>query len=660
MVTRLPAGESSISMPCSSSSSPSVATSRPFPPGKSVATTSEKCCSTAAYVSSKRFSTVSVRSPRSLSSSASEFSRSSRSPVSSRSRSVSRACSSAASGLTCPSCSRRAASRETCDAQRVALLVGERLALGVLGEPRGDLLALALEPRRLDLHLREPLGRVGRLTAEIRLAGAQLAEPFAGLARAASTRVDAGSQRRLEPSRRLGGALEQHRHLLGRLGERLQRDRAHRRALGLGTRREPRLAAGGDQHGVALLLPRRLYERRACERVVDRCGLPAARGLHDLVVRRRRLRERHPGTGEIGAKRARGLGGALTAQVGALDRATQPVERSGGALVPPARLAELFLGLAALLEEPAQLLVARTPVGLGGGAALGDTGEQLVDSFQIGGGKARLELRDLVAQLLGALGGGGLQREGTDALAHLGLEVAGAVDLVGDACELQLGAVALALEAAEPGGLFDERAAVGGLRREDLLDAALADDGVHLAADAHVREQLDEVGAAHRRAVHDVASFAAAGKPPRDRDLLVRERPFAARVVEEELDGAGVRRRAPGRPGEEDVLGLLGAQLGRAQAAGGPADRVGDVRFPGAVRPHDDGHARLEEHLDRIRKRLEAAQLDRPQEHAREVSQRRSAIPRREEEASRGPRGRRSARRPSSRRRSRSPRACRR
>ena len=54
----------------------------------------------------------------------------------------------------------------------------------------------------------------------------------------------------------------------------------------------------------------------------------------------------------------------------------------------------------------------------------------------------------------------------------------------------------------------------------------------------------------------------------------------------------------------------------RAQAPGGPDDRVGDVRLPGAVRPDDDGHSRLEPHLDRIRERLEAAQLDRAQEHA--------------------------------------------
>ena len=41
--------------------------------------------------------------------------------------------------------------------------------------------------------------------------------------------------------------------------------------------------------------------------------------------------------------------------------------------------------------------------------------------------------------------------------------------------------------------------------------------------------------------------------------------------------------------GEEHVVGLLGAQLVRAQRAGGPEDRVGDVRLARAVRPDHDG-----------------------------------------------------------------------
>ena len=177
------------------------------------------------------------------------------------------------------------------------------------------------------------------------------------------------------------------------------------------------------------------------------------------------------------------------------------------------------------------------------------------------------------------------------------------------------------LEAAEAGGLLDELAPLLGLRAEDLLDAALADDRPHLAAEADVREQLDEIGAPHRRAVDEVLALPAAVQAAHERDLGERklgER--AVLVVEEELDLAVVGRRPVLAAREQDVVGLLGAKLARREASRGPEQRVGDVRLPGAVRPDDDGDALLEADLDRVGKRLEAAQLDRSQVHAESKS----------------------------------------
>ena len=109
---RLPAGRSSTSMPASSSSpSGSVRRRRPSPPGNSVDATSAKFDSTAAYVSAKRRSTVSVSSRRSLSSSARLSSRSAVCVRSSDSCAFSRSYSSFANGLTPPSVSRRRSSR---------------------------------------------------------------------------------------------------------------------------------------------------------------------------------------------------------------------------------------------------------------------------------------------------------------------------------------------------------------------------------------------------------------------------------------------------------------------------------------------------------------------------------------------------------------------
>src|SRR5207245_7564017 len=131
-------------------------------------------------------------------------------------------------------------------------------------------------------------------------------------------------------------------------------------------------------------------------------------------------------------------------------------------------------------------------------------GEPLVERRQVELGDARAELCDLAAQLLGALGCRSLQRERPQTLAHFFLEISSALDLRRDASELQLGAMAPCLEAAEPGGLLDERAPLLGPRREDRLDLSLADDRVHPLAKAEIGEQLDEIDAPSGGLVHEV------------------------------------------------------------------------------------------------------------------------------------------------------------
>ena len=71
---------------------------------------------------------------------------------------------------------------------------------------------------------------------------------------------------------------------------------------------------------------------------------------------------------------------------------------------------------------------------------------------------ARAERRDLADELLRALGCRRLQRERSQPLLDLSLDVACAFRLDRDALQLQLRAVALALEAPEPRGLLDHLA----------------------------------------------------------------------------------------------------------------------------------------------------------------------------------------------------------
>ena len=236
--------------------------------------------------------------------------------------------------------------------------------------------------------------------------------------------------------------------------------------------------------------------------------------------------------------------------------------------------------------------------------------EPLLQSGQVELCDARPQRRELAEELLSPLGGGGLERQGAQPLLDLSLDVTRALDLDRNARELELGSMLAAFEAAEPGGFLQQLAPLLGLRAEDLLHSALANDRVHAAAEPEVGEQLDEIDAPHCRAVEQVLPLAAAVQPSRDRQLGVRQRPVAVGIVEEQLDLAEVLGRTAAAARKENVVRLLGPKLRRSHRPGRPDDRVGDVRLPRAVRPDDHGDARLESNLDRFRERLEAAQLD--------------------------------------------------
>ena len=150
-------------------------------------------------------------------------------------------------------------------------------------------------------------------------------------------------------------------------------------------------------------------------------------------------------------------------------------------------------------EERCQLLLRAPAADPGRGLALLGRCPARVDGSEVELGDPRTQTRDLVRELLGPLGRGRLQRERTQPLAHLGLDVAGALDLDSDPVQLQLGAMLPPLELAETGRLLDQLAPLLRLRGQHRLDLALADDRVHRAAEPDVGEQLDEIGAAHLR-----------------------------------------------------------------------------------------------------------------------------------------------------------------
>ena len=80
-----------------------------------------------------------------------------------------------------------------------------------------------------------------------------------------------------------------------------------------------------------------------------------------------------------------------------------------------------------------------------------------VKLFEIERRQARTDAADLLAELFRSLGCARLERERTQTLLHLALEVARALDLLRDARELQLRSVAATLEPAQARRFLDER-----------------------------------------------------------------------------------------------------------------------------------------------------------------------------------------------------------
>ena len=262
---------------------------------------------------------------------------------------------------------------------------------------------------------------------------------------------------------------------------------------------------------------------------------------HGLVAA---IGRRALGLGEIAAQALLELDRRLASQHEPLGGSLQAVEGTERRLAPAGRVGQLVLGLLALLEQSSELFL-RAAAGDHDGVAAGICVRPAVGhGEQVELSDPRPQRRDLDRELLGPLGGGRLERERAQPLAHFLLDVLRTLDLDPDPGELQLGPVLAALELAEPGRLLDEVAPVLRLRGEHGVDLALRDDRVHRAAEADVGEELDEIGAPHSRLVDEVLALAATHEPARDRDLAVVDlvAEAAVGVVEHELDLAVIRR----------------------------------------------------------------------------------------------------------------------
>ena len=299
------------------------------------------------------------------------------------------------------------------------------------------------------------------------------------------------------------------------------------------TRRAPRRRArppraparprrpGSPSSPAARAAPRRLD--RLAERRSPIRSIPAATGslagrapsLGNLVGQRpERCAPPLELRGELGAAGGERLGADAEPLVSGADRG-QPAPDLGPLAVA---LGQALLDLArgARRPRPARPRPRRAPRAPGRGP-LG-VGELVAWPCSSAASRRAAQLRRLALEPGVDVGGLRLALQRAQRLARLALDVERPVEVVLGALELQLGAATALAVLAEPGRLLDQQAPVARLREDDLLDSALADHRVHLAAEVGVGRGLDHVDEpARARRSADTRPRRPALEPPRDR-----------------------------------------------------------------------------------------------------------------------------------------------
>ena len=147
-----------------------------------------------------------------------------------------------------------------------------------------------------------------------------------------------------------------------------------------------------------------------------------------------------------------------------------------------------------------------------------------------------------------------------------------------------------------------------GSRLQDLVELALPDDDVHLAADAGVAQQLLDIHQTATAAVDFVFAGAVAEHPPGDRHLGVLDRQRVVGVVDGDGDLGAAQRGARRGAGEDDVFHLSAAQRLCSLLPHHPGQGIDHVGFARTVGADDGGDARLETQSRRRSEGLEALQ----------------------------------------------------
>ena len=164
-------------------------------------------------------------------------------------------------------------------------------------------------------------------------------------------------------------------------------------------------------------------------------------------------------------------------------------------------------------------------------------------------------------------------------------------------------------EAGDARRLFKDLPPVGALDGQDLIDAALADEGIALAPQAGIHQQFMDVLEPRGFFIDEKLAFPRAVIPPCNGHFVVFHRQAVLAVVHRQRHFAIAQGLAPLGAAKDHVF-----HFGAPQGLGGlfaqhPADGVYDVGFARPIGPYDGGDAAAEGKHRFIRKGFKALDL---------------------------------------------------
>ena len=167
--------------------------------------------------------------------------------------------------------------------------------------------------------------------------------------------------------------------------------------------------------------------------------------------------------------------------------------------------------------------------------------------------------------------------QGTKTAIELLQDVIQALDILQRALKLLVRLVLAGAELDDAGGLLKDLAAILGFAGQDLINAALADDGVALLADAGIAEQINDVAQTAGRTVEEVLALAVAVDAAGHHDLRVLHGELAVLVIEDQRHFAVGQRLTLLGAVEDDVRHGRTAQRLRTLLTQHPAHCVADI-----------------------------------------------------------------------------------